>query len=242
MTGARVARKKRKREILNAPTTPSRGSHRSALPTTAGRGVRSRRGGSGRCTGQPDGRPRPQAGGRARGFRAAGLRGALRGFRRGQRGATTIETAIAIVILVVGLAGLIEIVNASYTTDRMARAARAAARALALNGNADACAAIRREFRLDDEFNCGAKWTITVDQGVSATALPATLDAGATAGTGDMVLVRITWTRDLWSFIDAVPEVNAVEDDTESDDDEATPNPGLMTLVAIGLARSEPTS
>ena len=126
--------------------------------------------------------------------------------------------------------------DASYTTDRMARAARAAARAFALDANADACAAIRREFHLADEFDCGAKWTISVDQGVSPTALPATLDAGATAGTGEMVLVRITWTRDLWSFIDAV------EDDTESDDDEAVATPGLMTLVAIGLARSEPTS
>ena len=242
MTGARVARKKKRWELLNASATRSRGSPWSAIPYIRGRGGRSRLGGSGRCTGQPDGRPRPQASGRARGFSAAGLRGALRGFRRGERGATTIETAISIAILVVGLAGLMEIVDASYTADRMARAARAAARALALNENADACAAIRREFHLADEFDCGAKWTITVDQGVSPTSLPATLDAGATAGTGDMVLVRITWTRDLWSFIDAVPEANAVEDDTEIDDDEATPNPGLMTLVAIGLARSEPTS
>ena len=82
------------------------------------------------------------------------------------------------------------------------------------------------------KFDCGAKWAITVDHGVSPTALPATLDASATAGAGEMVLVRITWTRDLWSFIDAV------EDDTESDDDEAVATPGLMTLVAIGLARS----
>ena len=129
-----------------------------------------------------------------------------------------------------------EIVDASYTTDRMARAARAAARALALDANANACAAIRREFHLAEKFDCGAKWAITVDHGVSPTALPATLDASATAGAGEMVLVRITWTRDLWSFIDAV------EDDTESDDDEAVATPGLMTLVAIGLARSEPTS
>ena len=242
MAVARAARKKRKRGFVNASTTRSRGSLRSATPYIRGRGAGSRLGGSGGCIRQPDGRPCPQASGQLGGFRAGGLRGALRGFRRGESGATTIETAIAIAILVVGLAGLFEIVEASYTTDRMARAARAAARAVALNENADACAAIRREFHLADEFNCGAKWTITVDQGVSPTALPATLDAGATAGTGEMVLVRITWTRDLWSFIDAAPEANAVEGDPESDDDEAAPNPGLMTLVAIGLARSEPTS
>ena len=69
------------------------------------------------------------------------------------------------VILVVGFAGLMEIVNASYADDRMARAARAAARSLALDPGADpkanACVAIRRELDLAEDFDCDTEWTLT---------------------------------------------------------------------------------
>ena len=139
-----------------------------------------------------------------------------------------IESAIALMVLVVGFGGLMEIVQASYTDDRMGRAARAAARALALDPSANdpsayACAAIRREFHLADDFDCGA-WTLNVYRGVSPSALPVTLDAAVTTGTGDMVLVRIGWSRDVWSFDASMHDVNA--DDT-------------VQMVATGLARCE---
>ena len=140
-------------------------------------------------------------------------------------------------VLVVGFAGLMEIVHASFTDDRMGRAARAAARALALDPSADACAPIRRELRLADNFDCGTAWTLKVDLGVGPGALPATFDAGATAGTGDMVLVRIGWNRDMWSFEESVQDANADDDLEDADDDAA--DAGTVRMVAIGLARCE---
>ena len=141
-------------------------------------------------------------------------------------------------VLVVGFAGLMEIVHASFTDDRMGRAARAAARALALDPSADAaCAHIRRELRLADDFDCGTAWTLKVDLGVGPGALPATLDAGVTPGTGDMVLVRIGWNRGMWSFEGSVQDANADGDLEDADDD--APDAGTVPMVAIGLARCE---
>ena len=137
-------------------------------------------------------------------------------------------------VLVVGFAGLMEIVHASFTDDRMGRAARAAARALALDPSADACAPIRRELRLADDFVCGT--ALRVDLGVGPGALPATLDAGATKGTGDMVLVRIG-NRDMWSFEGSVQDANADDGLEDADDDAA--DAGTVRMVAIGLARCE---
>ena len=118
-----------------------------------------------------------------------------------------------------------EMVHASFTDERMGRAARAAARALALDPSADTCAAIRREFRLAENFDCdGAAWRLKPDLGVAPSALPATLDAGVTTGTGDMVLVRIGWDRDMWSFEGSVQDAA---------------DPGTVPMVAIGLARCE---
>ena len=128
------------------------------------------------------------------------LGAAIRRFGRGEHGGAAIESAIAIAVLVAGFAGLMEVVQASYTDDRMARAARAAAHTLALdpklaqdpNPVAAACAPIRRELALADDFDCAtASWTLKVDRGVGTDVLPATLDASVTAGSGDMVLVRI---------------------------------------------------
>ena len=137
-------------------------------------------------------------------------------------------------VLVVGFAGLMEIVNASYTGDRMARAARAAARVLALDPSADpkatACAAIQRELELAEDFDCETAWTLDVKLGVAPSALPATLDAGATTGSGDMVVVRIRWDRDVWSFDGPLLDANA-------DDDAA--DAGTVRMVAIGIARCE---
>ena len=141
-----------------------------------------------------------------------------------------VESAIAVTFLVVSFAVWAEIVNNAHTEHQMARAARAAARAVALDAGADACAAIRREFALADNFDCAATWTLVLDRGVRPSSLPATLDAHAVAGTGDMVLVRIGWYRDPWSFGSPVEGANA----EDSEDEEVT-----VSMVAIGLARCE---
>ena len=121
---------------------------------------------------------------------------------------------------------LMEIVNTVHASDRMGRAARAAARALAIDPQADACAAIRRELHLATEFDCATTWELTVDHGLSPQALPATLDAGAQTGTGDLVLVRIGWSHDLLSF------GGSRTDEGESEAD-------AVAKVAMGLARCE---
>ena len=205
------------------------------------------------CTGRRD-RRRAGPGGSA-----SGLGTAIRRFGHGEHGAVAIESAIAIVILVVGFAGLMEVVQACYTDDRMSRAARAAARVLALDPTADTCAAIRRELRLAEEFDCDtATWTLTVHPGVSPDALPSTPDGSVTFGTGDMVLVWIEWNREAWTFGGAPRDANA-EDAIETTDDELTDETTDETtdeltdeladeteagtdgvpMIALGLARCE---
>ena len=167
-----------------------------------------------------------------------GLGAAIRRFWRGEHGGAAIETAIAMVILVVGFAGLMEIVQASYADDQMARAARAAARSLALDPGADpkatACAAIQRELDLPEDFKCEPAWTLNVELGVSPNSLPATLGDSATAGTGDMVLVQIKWNRKALSFAGDGHEA----DDSEDTEDDAA-KIETVPMVAIGLARCE---
>lgn len=162
----------------------------------------------------------------------------MRSFWRKEDGGTALETALAISVAVTAFAGLMEIVNGAFESDRMHRAARAAAHATALDPSADACAAIRRELRLDDDFDC-AGWEITVRQGVLPSSLADALEAGEPAGTGDMVLVRIGWSRPAWSFANPVPAANA-DDETSGDDPEESPGSAPVSRFAIGLARSEP--
>ena len=152
------------------------------------------------------------------------VRRSIRRFRRSQRGSAAIESAIGIAILVISLAMLMEIMNTVHASDRMGRAARAAARALAIDPQADACAAIRRELHLSAEFDCETTWTLTVDHGLSPLALPATLDAGAQTGTGDLVLVRIGWSHAPLS-----------SDSLRTGESEAD----AVAKVAMGLARCE---
>lgn len=128
--------------------------------------------------------------------------------RRGQSGAASVEAAITIGAFVFAFAGLMEVVGATYENDAMERAAQAAARAVALSPFSDepeddvACPAIRRELQYDDAFNCTEKWEdFTVDKDVKPDELPDRLlksdgTVKAVAGnTGDMVLVRIPWSR-----------------------------------------------
>ena len=84
---------------------------------------------------------------------------------------------MAIAVLVVLFGGLMAIVHAAYTDDRMGRAARAAARAVALETDTSAsqaalvgiaCEAIRQELDLEADFDCATAWTVTITTGLSA--------------------------------------------------------------------------
>ena len=131
---------------------------------------------------------------------------AVRCFTRDPQGAAAVESALTITVLIVTLAALMDIVGTVYAKDRMERAAHAAARALALDPDADPCAAVRRELDLSEFFDCAtAGWVLMVEPGVSPLTLPVTLDgavqdADPDAEPGSLVLVRIFWNHDTWSF------------------------------------------
>ena len=131
-----------------------------------------------------------------------------------------VETAFALLFLVVAFAGLMQVAGNALAGDRAGNYARALARALALDSSADPWAVLRREMGLDENHSCTALsgntsgtcdgWTLTVDHGVSTAAL-ATLFGGGAAENGEMVLVRLETRR-----------------------------PPLDRIVGIGLARCEP--
>lgn len=113
-------------------------------------------------------------------------------FCRAEHGGLAIETAVAVVVFVVALAGVTEIVRARLVEDQLARAAGAVARELSLDPTRDACAAVRRELDLADDFDCAAApWTLKVDRGIAPDGLPDTFDASVTEGSGDIVVVRM---------------------------------------------------
>jgi len=131
-------------------------------------------------------------------------------FLGGRRGGVPVETALAITVLVVFvLSPLMAIASATYSDDRMGRAARGAARAVALETDlpatqasldAKACTAIRTELDLADGFDCNAKWAVKV----SADLKPSSLESGTNSGeAGDMVLVEIEWKRVPWTRIES---------------------------------------
>ena len=145
-----------------------------------------------------------------------------------RRGAVAIESALAIMTLMLVLAGLMAIVHTTYSDDRMGRAARAAARAVALVTDASAtapelakvaCEAIVKELDLAQDFDCKGTWNVTV----SADLRPSTLEAGTNGNgdAGDMVLVEIDWNPTVWE-----QAVKALKDDERP--------------VATGVARREP--
>ena len=150
-------------------------------------------------------------------------------FGHGQRGVAAIESALTVTVLVISLAVLFEIVSTVYSSDEMARAARAVARALAIGSVEDSpeghCTAIRRELHLPEDFDCGGLTIIPVHQ-VNPKALPATLDATATAGGGELVLVTIGWSHRPWSF-------SGVLQGGDGQDADA------VQKIAMGLARRE---
>ena len=149
-------------------------------------------------------------------------------FFRVERGGVAVESALAIAVLVVVFGGLMAIVHAAYTDDRMGRAARAAARAVALETDASvsqaalagiACAAIRQELDLNADFDCAAAWTVSIKTGLSATALAAGVNADGE--TGDLVLIELSWSQVPWARAAALLE-------------------GSGAGTVTGLARREP--
>ena len=187
---------------------------------------------------------------RGLGWRASGgalrrprRRGALGRFWRARDGATAIEGALSVSVLVIALAGLLGIVHTLYSADELGRAARAAARAVALLPAAPAsvaaldevaCGAIRRELGLEASFDCAAAWTITID----AYATPEDLLAGTARGgdtalageNGDMILVRIARSDPFSPLAWLTPDANAQDPDAEDDD---------VSMVAMAVARNE---
>ena len=154
---------------------------------------------------------------------------------KARRGAVAVVTALAISVLVFAFSGLAEIVRTTYVDDTMNRAARAAARAVALVPdsaaapdvlNSAACAAIQRELDLDAGFDCSTQWDLIIDTGLTAKGL---LDSSEDRN-GDMVRVRILWDRLPWEFARL-----ASEDDEGDEEDQVTGR-----LVATGVARREP--
>lgn len=127
-------------------------------------------------------------------------------FFRVERGGVAVESVVAIAVLVVLFGGLMAIVHAAYTDDRMGRAARVAARAVALETDTSlsqaalvliACNAIRQELDLQPDFDCAANWTVTITTGLTPTALATGVNSDGE--TGDMVLVELGWSQLPWA-------------------------------------------
>lgn len=151
-------------------------------------------------------RTSPASGQRERGHRGpgrlqksgGGLESALarcKSFRRDQRGAITLETAFALVVVVFTFASMAAIIGNVYEGDRIGRAARAAARAVSFDPGADACAAAHREIgqtrpTATPDRPCGG-WDVVVSTGVAPASLASVLDGGvAVSGSDEMVLVQ----------------------------------------------------
>ncbi len=158
----------------------------------------------------------------------------FRGFRRDRRGSVAVETAISVSVLVMAFAAIVQIVHSAYVSDRMGRAARAATRTIALAPQTTgtslverACAAIRRELDLDDDFDCSTKLTVTVETGLASSGLRTDGDTeqDQDTETGELVVVRIAWSGGPWNPGELL-----------ADDDEAS------RRGAIGIARAEPAS
>ncbi len=157
-----------------------------------------------------------------------------RAFWRARRGGLAVETAVTVSMLILVFAGLMEVVHSAYVSDTMGRAARAAARAIALVPQDDArpgtldtvaCTAIRRELDLAESFNCGTHWTLTVDTDLTPAAMLAGGETGEDDAEGDMVVVRIAWNEEPWDFVRLVAALDGEEE--------------AVQAMAIGVARRE---
>ena len=192
----------------------------------------------------------PPAPARGRGGRRqrAGGGGGIGPFVRGQEGATAAEVAISAFVLMLALAGLTGIVRDVYEADRLDRGARAAARAVALLGEAPAtaaaleavaCGAIRNELGFEAAFDCAASWTLAIDAFETPAALlagtPRAGDDAVIGGEdGDMVRVRIA------ALVEDAGEEDADEDedaDADADADDGASEP--LDVLAEAVARND---
>ena len=156
---------------------------------------------------------------------------AARGFWRARRASVAFEASLAMSAPVIAVAVLMEVVSAVYADDFMERAARAAARAVALQVNTQtdiaalqdiACDAMKVELHLDAQFDCGENWTVTIDTELTAQDL--LTDQTPPDPTGDMVRVSVGWHRAPLSFGSSV-----------GTDEQNVPNE-----LAVAVARAEP--
>ena len=157
----------------------------------------------------------------------ASLLPGLRAFFRTRHGGGAIESALSLAALATVFAGLMAIAHAAYEDDRMGRAARAAARAVALTDTAAtqtqlasaACEGIKNELGLDDDFDCKTWTEIKVVAGLAHSSLSNGTSTGGE--TGDMILVTIDWKQAPW--VQAVRKLD-----------------GSDGRIATGVARREP--
>ena len=162
----------------------------------------------------------------------AAILGPVRSFLRLKDGASPITALLAIVVLLLALAGVIEIVSSAYAADKYRRAAWSAAYHLALSpqiwGSAHlehalACRVIKAELELSAAFDCGSTWTLDVYTGVSPMNLLHDTSPDPQETHASMVVVEIGWNEMPWSWFS-----------TDSEDN------GGRSRVARGVARGEP--
>lgn len=153
-------------------------------------------------------------------------------FLRSKEGAGPIASLLAILVILLSLAGVVEIVRSAYAADKYRRAAWSAAYHLALSPNiwgnehlenALACDVIKAELELSATFDCGSTWTLDVYTGVSPMNLLHDTSPDPQETHASMVVVEIGWTSLPWSSLS-----------TDSQDN------GVRSRVARGVARGEP--
>lgn len=151
-------------------------------------------------------------------------------FWRGRRGSVAVETAIAVSLLVIAFAGVMQIVHSAWVSDRMDRAARSAARAIAFTPGANAgslpglaCAAIRKELDLAEAFDCATTLSVEIENSLAPASLTESAGSEHATPAGELVRVRIVWSAGPWN-----PGILVQGDDADS------------RPVAIGIARLEP--
>ena len=162
----------------------------------------------------------------------AAVVGPLQSFLRRSDGAGTITSLLTVFVLLLALAGVVDIVRSAYASDKYRRAAWSAAYHLALSPNiwgnehlelALACDVIKRELQVNAAFECGSTWTVDVHTGVSPMNLLNGTNPDAQETHASMVVVEIGWNALPWSWLST---------DSEEVQD--------RSRVARGVARGEP--
>ena len=126
---------------------------------------------------------------------------ALGAFLRARHAAVGIGSVLTITVMIFLCGGLMAIAHEAYSQDRMDRAARAAARAIALlppgtatdktKLNAVVCDVLRIEFDLDQQNDCSNVGPIDVATNLTTVELSGAGQQGNGRQPGDMILVQI---------------------------------------------------